>query len=146
MVTKQQHEDFLSSIDDYLIEFRETIKCLDDRDSTIELCINKFTQIRYGKELPIVWVKDSSTEVKEFYPPELNLTWMITYITYFNQYLIDDPDEDLESIKHACIFLAIALGKIKGINILDNIVYVLPRDIEFVDYKLDRLIGFSPTT
>ncbi len=138
MVTNEQHELFLSQIDGKVKEFYETGAVFTDDKGTIEVCIDKFTELRHGHNLPIKWVKESNSEIKEFYPSELNLTWLISYITYYNEYLKDHPDDDLQGIKNACIFLAIALTKIKGINIVDNVVYLLQHDLEFVNYKLDR--------
>jgi hypothetical protein len=138
MITNEQQEHFLSQLDDKLKEFYETSECIKGDKDTIEMCINKFTQVRCGKNLPIHWVKESNFEIKEFYPTELSLTWLVTYITYYNELLKNDPDKELEEMKHACIFLGIALSKIKGINIVDDVVYLLEHDLEFVSYKLDR--------
>ena len=138
-MTNEQQQTFLLGLDESIKGFHKMGETLINGSLTIEFCLDKFTTIRNGKSLPIVWVKDSNTEIKEFYPSELNLTWLISYVTYYNQCVKDeDPDEELEDITRACIFLAIALTKIKGINIVDGVVYVLQHDLEFVNYKIDR--------
>jgi hypothetical protein len=137
-MTNLQQEIFLGGLDETIKEFYDMGKSVIDDTETIEVCVNKFTEIRNGSPLPIVWVKESNTPIKEFYPSELNLTWLVSYVVYYNYLLKDCPDKDLEKIKHACTFLAIALTKIKGINIIDGTVYLLQHDLEFVNYKLDR--------
>lgn len=138
MITNEQHEEFLKQVDDHIDAFKEVTNSLFD-DSIVEFAINKFCMIRLGRELPIKWVKQGDS-VKEFYPADLNLSWLITYINYYNEFLTKDEDTDLVKIKHSCLFLGLALSKIRGINIIDNTVYLLKNDLEFVDYKLNKQI------
>lgn len=108
-------------------------------DGLVEFAINRFCKIRLGKELPIKWVKQGDS-IKEFYPSEFNMTWLVTYINYYNEFLSDDNDLELSDIKHSCLFLGLALSKIRGINIVDGTVYLLKNDLDFVTYKIDKQI------
>ena len=135
MITNEEHEDFLRQIDVRIESFKDTCDSLDE--TFIEFAIDKFCLIRLGKILPIKWVK-LGDDIKEFYSSDLNMSWLITYISYYNKFLDKEDDLELSSIKDSCIFLGLALSKVRGINIVDNTVYLLRNNLELVDYKLDK--------
>jgi hypothetical protein len=137
MITNEEHEDFLKQIDLQIESFMDTCDSLDE--TVVEFAIDKFCMIRLGKTLPIKWVK-LGDGIKEFYPSDLNMSWLITYINYHNKFLNKEGDLELLDIKHSCIFLGLALSKIRGINIVDDTVYLLRNDLELVDYKLNKQI------
>jgi hypothetical protein len=139
MITNEQHEKFFKEIDDLIGSFKTVCNTILD-DGLVEFALERYTKIRFGRQLPIKWVKQGDTEVKEFYTAELNLPWLVTYINYYNEFLDNDSDLELLDIKHSCLFLGLALSKVRGINIVNDTVYVLKNDIEFVNYKLDKQI------
>ena len=138
MITNQQHEKFFKEIDDHLEAFKDVCNTLID-DELVEFAMSRFCKIRMGVELPIKWVKQGDTNVTEFYTGELNLPWLVAYINYYNE-LLDEKDLELLDIKHSCLFLGLALSKVRGINIVNNTVYILNNDVGFVNYKLDKQI------
>jgi hypothetical protein len=138
MINNEQHQKFIDEIDEHIESFVDVCNTLSD-DGIVEFAMERFTKIRFGKQLPVKWVKQGDTEVSEFYPSEINLPWLVSYINYHNQF-VDDKDLELLDIKHSCLFLALALSKVRGINIVNDTVYVLKKDLEFVHYKMDRQI------
>ena len=137
-ITNEQHEEFLKQIDEHMNAFKEVCDTLLD-DTLVEFAMERFCKIRLGRELPIKWVKQGDG-IKEFYPSDLNMSWIVTYINYYNEFLDKENDSELLEIKHACLFLGLALSKIRGINIIDGTVYLLKNDLEFVDYKVNKQI------
>jgi hypothetical protein len=139
MITNEQHEEFLKELDNHVEAFRDTCDEVLEDGGLVEFALERYTKLRFGYELPIKWVKQSNDEVKEFYPSELNLPWLVGYINYHNRFIPDD-DLELTDIKHACLFLGIVLTKVKGINIVNDTVYLLKNDLDFVTYKIDKQI------
>jgi hypothetical protein len=104
--------------------------------------MKRYCQIRYEEEYPIVWVKDASSPVKEFYSSEITLHWLITYMEYHVSVLKGfDPeyvDNDLSEIYSACLYMAFVMRYTKGVNMIDGTIYILEKDCEFIQYKMDR--------
>lgn len=139
MVTHEQHEQFIRQLDEVILSFKGVCKAIDDTNGLVEHAITRFCKIRFGKELPIKWVKPGDS-VNEFYPSEHTIHWLVAYVGYFNKFLSDKQDLELSDIKQSCLFLGIALSKVRGINIIDDTVYLLSNDLEFVNYKLKKQI------
>lgn len=137
MITDEQFQEFLTSIDG-IVRYLVNQDVLDNSKSNVEYCVDAFYSKRYGKDLnEIIWVKQGNTPITEFYSSELNLTWLTTYIKFYNNFLKDSKEKDHREIYQTCLFLAIVLTNVKGINIIDGNVYLLENDLEFVQYKLD---------
>jgi hypothetical protein len=104
--------------------------------------MNRFNEIRFGEHYPIVWVKDASSPVKEFYPSDLTLNWLVTYMEYHTNVIegfkYDNIDNDLSSIYSACLYMCFVMKYSKGVNMVDGVTYILEKDCEFVQYKMDR--------
>ena len=138
MISKEQHEEFLNTIDTS-IKRLVAQEILDDSKGNIEYCSQVFFTKRYGsKPEQIVWVKQGNSPIIEFYPSELTLPWLVTYMGYYNSFMVGDVDTDIRDTYEACSYLAFVLTKVKGINIVDGVVYLLENDLEFVQYKLDQ--------
>lgn len=138
MISNEQHEEFLKQIDDHIESFKDVCNTLLD-DNLVEFAMTRFCKIRFGKVLPIKWVKQGD-KIKEFYSSEHNMSWLVTYVSYHNKFLDNGDDLELLDIKHACLFLGLALSKVRGVNIIDDTVYLLKNDLELVNYKLDKQI------
>jgi hypothetical protein len=133
MITDEQHEQFLLTLDNELKNLKTWLlkDKLDDRH--IEHFTNLYTRNQYEKQLPIVWVKTSNPIVTEFYSSELNLTWLMTFVTY-----LDNLNISNDEIKNTCIYLTFVLLNVKGFNVVDGVVYLLKHDLDFITYNLDR--------
>jgi hypothetical protein len=140
MISNQEHEEFLKTIDES-IKLLMSQDVLDDSKSNIEYCAQAFFVKRYKKEpKQSVWVKQGNSPITEFYSSELMIPWLVTYMKYYNNFLkdIDIEDGELGDIYKTCLYLSFVLTKIKGINIVDDTIYLLENDLEFVQYKLDQ--------
>ena len=140
------HEKFLNDLDINIekIKIQENLKNSKDN---VELCLERYSEITYDKKLPIVWVTEKNPIIKNFYSSEFNLGWMLAFVRYYGDVipkeskLLDEleGDFDLSNIYRRCLFMSIALSMVKGVNIVDDVIYVLGKDVEFIDYKLDKL-------
>ena len=143
MISEEKFKDLLSNLDNS-IENKKN-----EPDIGVEWCVKEYCKIKFNKELPIVWVKEGTTPITEFYPSELNLSWIVTYIDFYQGELYrfknKDVDDDLTEIYGACVYLSHILTHVKGINIVDGVFYLLKNDYEMVQYKVDKNI-FLPTT
>lgn len=140
------HEKFLNELDINIekIKIEDNLK---NSKENVELCLERYSEITYGKKLPIVWVTEKNPIIKEFYSSEFNLTWMLSFVRYYydvipkENKLLDEiqDDSDMGKIYRRCLFMSIVLTMTQGINVVDDVIYVLGKDVEFVDYKLDKL-------
>jgi hypothetical protein len=140
------HEKFLNGLDINIekIKIQENLKNSKDN---VELCLERYSEITYNKKLPIVWVTEKNPIIKNFYSSEFNLGWMLAFVRYYTEVIpkedrvVDEleNDSDLSNIYRRCLFMSIALSMIEGVNIVDDVIYVLGKDVEFIDYKLDKL-------
>jgi hypothetical protein len=138
MITNEEYEEFLTTIDDSI---KTIIKqdVLDDSKWNIQCCVDAFCEIKFGKRLPTIWVKQGNLPISEFYPSEHHLSWLATYIKFYSTFLrgTGDVDGDLDRTYKTCIFLSLILTMVSGINIVDETVYLLEKDCNFVQYSLD---------
>lgn len=140
MISNEEYEKFLNTIDES-IKLLMSQDILDDSKGNIQYCVNAFYTQRYEREpKEIVWVKQGNTPITEFYPSELMLPWLITYMKYYNNFLKDSDisEDDSSEVYKTCCYLSFVLTKIKGINVVDNTIYLLENDLEFIQYKLDQ--------
>lgn len=138
-MTNEQHERFLSELDENIKKManQEILAC---DESNITFCLGIFTEIKYGKKLPIVLIKSPTHEVNEFYSSELNLPWLLTYVQYYIDNMSKDMfiDLDVHETYQCCLYMSMVMTMCKGINIVNETVYILVNDVEFVSYKMDR--------
>jgi hypothetical protein len=142
MISNEEHEEFLTTIDES-IKGLISQNILDSSEGNITFCVNHFYEKRYNRTPEdIIWVKQGNTPITEFYSSELMLPWLVTFMKYYNRFLSHDFEKevDLEEIYQTCAYLAFVLTKIKGINIIDDTVYLLENDLEFIQYKLDQKV------
>ncbi len=139
MISNEEYKEFLNTIDESIKRLISQ-DILDDSKRNIEHCADAFYKKRYDREpKEIVWVKQGNTPITEFYPSELMLPWLVTYMKYYNRFLkCDNVDEDMYEIYQSCAYVSFILTKIKGINIIDDTIYLLENDLEFIQYKLDQ--------
>lgn len=137
MITDEEFERYLTLLDDNIsVIILNNALLLEDSKSNIEYFTKTFYKESYGKEPnEIIWVKLNNTPITEFYPSELNLTWLCTYITFYHEFL-QNKHKDYDSIFKICLFLTFVLTKVKGINVINGNVYLLENDLEFVQYNL----------
>jgi len=136
MITDEQHEQFLLTLDNELKDLKSHFlkDKLDDRH--IEHFTNLYTRNQYEKQLPIVWVKMGNPVLTEFYSSELNLTWLMTFVAYL--YNLNINNDEIDEIKNTCIYLTFVLLNVKGFNVVDGVVYLLKHDLDFITYNIDR--------
>ena len=137
MISNEQHEEFLNNLDKEIKSFLGDDILADDKPN-LEFCMNRFNVMRNGKQYPIVGVKDGSSPITEFYASEVTLRWLITYMVYHTTFLQSPMDNDLQQIYSECLYLCFVLKFTKGINTVDGVTYILEKDCEFIQYKLDR--------
>ena len=95
----------------------------------------------------VIKLNNKNPIIKNFYSSEFNLGWMLAFVRYYGDVipkeskLLDEleGDFDLSNIYRRCLFMSIVLTMTQGINVVDDVIYVLGKDVEFVDYKLDKL-------
>jgi hypothetical protein len=141
MISDDLHAKFLRELDDnmsYLI--RQDF--LEHSEDNVKICIDRYCKITYGSELPVVWVTPNRNHgVEEFYSSEYNLTWLLSYVRYYGDYISElegEKYEDLYDIYRRCLFMSLIMTMTEGINIVDNTVYVLGKDVDFVNYKIEK--------
>ena len=140
MISNEEYKEFLNTIDESIKRLL-TQDILDDSKCNIEYCAQAFFITRYEKDpKQTVWVKQGNSPITEFYPSDLMIPWLVTYMKYYNSYLRggEVDGDDFGDIYKACAYLSFVLTKIKGINIVDDTIYLLENDLEFVQYKLDQ--------
>jgi|TARA_R110002126_G_scaffold143324_6_gene289506 hypothetical protein len=139
MISNEEYNEFLNTID-WSIKQVISQDTLDDSRDNINYIANAFFTQRYGRESKgIVWVKQGNTPITEFYPSELMLPWLVTYLKYYKNFIEEgNLEEDLKNINTTCTYLAFVMTKVKGINIVDDTIYLLENDLEFVRYKIDQ--------
>ena len=90
MITNEQFQEYLEKVDD-TTKFILNQDVLDNSNSNVEYCINAFYTKRYGKSPDnIIWVKQGNTPITEFYPSEINIPWLTSYIEFRNSFLNDN--------------------------------------------------------
>jgi hypothetical protein len=153
MITNEQHERFLSKIDEQIKNLKEQNHFTNSK-SNIEFCLERFCQIKYGKVLPIVFVSNPNkySNVTEYYSSEMNLPWLVSYVFYYTEFLtlnklkslegfsvlsIEEMSEDYYKIYTQCLFMSIIMTMCRGVALKDDVIYVLTKDVDFVNYKIE---------
>jgi hypothetical protein len=138
MISNEQHKDFLDTIDHSINHHisGSTINRGDIEYFSTKLFVKRFNR----KPKDIVWVKEGNTPITEFYSSKLMVPWLTTFIKYYQTFLKnkEDLDFDLGKIYWSCVNLLYITQHINGINIIDDTIYLLEHDLEFVRYKLDK--------
>tara|TARA_R110000803_G_scaffold13218_5_gene37317 strand:+ start:1760 stop:2197 length:438 start_codon:yes stop_codon:yes gene_type:complete len=136
------YQTILDVVDDKSKLYEDKFK-LDNKEDVIS-SINKYTSLRHGHELPIVWVKQSNPIITDFYPSEINKRWLSSFITYYD-IISNMNNSDDNEIYVCCYYMFKVLTYVKGINIVDGVVYLLEDKYDFVKFKVDVMnFGVSP--
>lgn len=136
------YQMILDMVDDKYKLYNDKFK-LDNKEDVIS-SINKYTSLRYGYELPIVWVKQSNPIIRDFYPSEINKRWLSSFMTYYNT-ISDMNNSDDNEIYVCCYYMFKVLTYVKGVNIVDGVVYLLEDKYDFVKFKMGIMnFGVNP--
>ena len=97
--------------------------------------LRNFAWSRTGEQYNIEWVSNKNTPITEFYCSEINVNWLVCFIT-------TNTVKDPETIKLVgeCQYLLDVLLNVKGINLVDYTFYLLEDDLMFVDYNVKKQI------
>ena len=97
--------------------------------------LRNFAWSRTGEQHNIVWVNNKNTPINEFYCSEINISWLVSFITTNT---IKNPETT--KLVEECQNLLDVLLNVKGINLVDNTFYLLEHDLMFVDYNVKKQI------
>tara|TARA_R110002020_G_scaffold372772_2_gene584193 strand:+ start:80 stop:496 length:417 start_codon:yes stop_codon:yes gene_type:complete len=105
--------------------------------NNIELAFNSFFGITDVK-----WVNNGNSEVKEFYCSEINKPWLYSFTHYYEMFLKDTPEDSvyLNDLNTRCLMMLYVMLYVKGVNIVDNVAYLLESDVVFVNYNIKKQI------
>jgi len=139
MIKDELHEKFLSELDDN-ITYLKLQDILKNNVDNVEICLDRYSELTYGKTLPIVWVSNANNHgIEEFYSAEYNLPWLVGYTRYYSDYLSEEvKDTDLYDIYRRCLFMGLTMTMVGGINIVNDTIYVLSKDVNFINYNIEK--------
>ena len=84
----------------------------------------------FGVGFNIIRVTDKNPVVSEFYPSELNLSWCINFLIYASTF-----GKTNSNLYDRVFTLSIILLNVKGVNVIDNTVYILMTNYDFIEFR-----------